>query len=143
MTESLDPDIPALVAALLDAAEKATPGPWFNDGVVLWVEGVEDTRYLECCGSPWPTGECCGNPLTAGEYGPTQEQFGQVGREEDADFIILACNSAKSFALAYQAERAVREAAEQLIHTRSMGVLGRSHFDDLKAAVRAAVEAAQ
>ena len=83
-----------------EAAEKATPGPWFNDGGNIWI----DTREQVCCGRGYQ--ECCGNPDIKGG----QEQIGGMS-ENDAAFIALARNRLPDLLADYER---MREALERV-----------------------------
>ena len=80
-----------------EAAEKATLGPWFNEGNTIWI----DAREQVCCGRGGQ--ECCGYPDIIGG----QEQIGEAGTA-DAHFIALA-NPTRILALIEENER-MREA---------------------------------
>lgn len=84
-------------ADLKEAAEKATPGPWFNDGGIIWY----DSREQVCCGKGYQ--ECCGQPDIKGG----QEQLGEAS-EKNAEFIALA-NPSRILSLIEENER-LREA---------------------------------
>ena len=78
---------------LKEAAMKATPGPWFNEGNTIWI----DAREQVCCGRGGQ--ECCGSPDIIGG----QEQIGEAGTA-DAHFIALA-NPTRVLALIEENER--------------------------------------
>lgn len=86
---------------LKEAMEKATPGPWFNEGNTIWI----DAREQVCCGRGGQ--ECCGSPDIIGG----QEQIGEAGTA-DAHFIALA-NPTRVLALIAEIER-LREALESI-----------------------------
>ena len=86
---------------LKEAAEKATLGPWFNEGNTIWI----DAREQVCCGRGGQ--ECCGYPDIIGG----QEQIGEAGTA-DAHFIALA-NPTRILALIEENER-MREALERV-----------------------------